>query len=81
MGVATHRTVVGVVVRHFLGLWLSFVNEKGGKMCVGGEEGDLRKEESRKQFPWGQKTQLYWRNQTYNAQHFSEEKRETAVNF
>lgn len=31
-------------------------------MCVRGEEGDLRKEESRKQLPGGVKTQLYWRN-------------------
>lgn len=59
-----------------------FVNEKGGKMCVRGEEGDLRKEESRKQLPGGVKTQLYWEKWIHNAQYFSEEKgKQNSSNF
>lgn len=75
-GVATHGTVgvrVGSVGEALLGLWLSFVNEKGSKMCVAGEEGDLRKEESRKQLPWGVKTQLSWRNR--HTMHNTSQKR------
>ena len=44
---ATHRTVgvgVGGVGEALSWIVVSFVNEKGGKMCVAGEEGDLRKE-------------------------------------
>lgn len=38
MRVATHGTVgMGAVVRPFLGLWLSFVNEKG-RQEVSGEK-------------------------------------------
>ena len=73
---ATHGTVgvrVGSVGEALLGLWLSFVNEKGSKMCVAGEEGDLRKEESRKQLPWGVKTQLSGRNR--HTMHNTSQKR------